>query len=175
MACSSKIVFQLQVIDKSYRQVLTPVNNSQLLLKLEILDKIRLVTFHTTETQRKCHVVTGSYQFRRNESSHDLDSQCVKMKMLVTQVCHSLDATKLQCFAVTLWNNLIITCLSSLILCTVLGLGDSTVASHHPVFVDRQSGTNAGIVGRDWTGVDVVKLFFFRPTLWQTKLERLFK
>ncbi len=34
------------VIDKSYRQVLTPVNNSQLLLKLEILDKFRLVTLH---------------------------------------------------------------------------------------------------------------------------------
>jgi hypothetical protein len=29
-----------------YRQVLTPINNSQLLLKLEILDKLRLVTFH---------------------------------------------------------------------------------------------------------------------------------
>jgi hypothetical protein len=36
--------FKLQVIDKSYRQVLPPVNNSQLLLKLEILDKLRLVT-----------------------------------------------------------------------------------------------------------------------------------
>ncbi len=32
------------VIDKSYRQVLTPVSNSQLLLKLEILDRFRLVT-----------------------------------------------------------------------------------------------------------------------------------
>jgi hypothetical protein len=31
------------VDDKSYRQVLTPINNSQLLLKLEILDKFRLV------------------------------------------------------------------------------------------------------------------------------------
>ncbi len=30
----------------SYRQVLTPVNNSQLLLRLEILDKLRLATFH---------------------------------------------------------------------------------------------------------------------------------
>jgi hypothetical protein len=37
-----------------YRQVLTPVNNSQLLLKLEILDKLRLVTFHAMATQRKC-------------------------------------------------------------------------------------------------------------------------
>ncbi len=34
------------VIDKSYRQVLTPVNNSQLLLKLEILDEFRLVTYY---------------------------------------------------------------------------------------------------------------------------------
>jgi hypothetical protein len=41
-------------------------------------NKLRLVTFHTTATQRKCNVVTGSYQFRRNESSHDLDSQSVK-------------------------------------------------------------------------------------------------
>jgi hypothetical protein len=40
------LYFRLQVIYKSYRQVLTPVNNSQLLLKLEILDKLRLVTFH---------------------------------------------------------------------------------------------------------------------------------
>jgi len=40
------LYFRLQVIDKSYRQVLTPVNSSQLLLKLEILDKFRLVTFH---------------------------------------------------------------------------------------------------------------------------------
>jgi hypothetical protein len=37
------------VIDKSYRQVLTPVNNSQLLLKLEILDKFRLVTNHNRQ------------------------------------------------------------------------------------------------------------------------------
>jgi hypothetical protein len=61
---------------KSYRQVLTPVNNSQLLLKMEILDKLRLVTFHTTATQIKFNVITGSYQFRINYSSHDLDSQC---------------------------------------------------------------------------------------------------
>jgi len=40
------LYFRLQVIHKSYRQVLTPVNNSQLLFKLEILDKLRLVTFH---------------------------------------------------------------------------------------------------------------------------------
>jgi hypothetical protein len=38
-------ILYLQIIHESYRQVLTPVNNSQLLLKLEILDKLRLVTF----------------------------------------------------------------------------------------------------------------------------------
>ncbi len=80
MAWSSDIVFQIYM---SYRQVLTSVNNSQLLLKVEILDKLRLVTFHTTATQRKCNVITGSYQFRRNESAHDLDSQSVKMKTLI--------------------------------------------------------------------------------------------
>jgi hypothetical protein len=56
----------------------TPVNNSQLLLKLEILDKLRLVTLHEMATQRKQHVVTGSYQFRRNKSSHDLKLQSVE-------------------------------------------------------------------------------------------------
>jgi hypothetical protein len=40
------------VLHKSYRQVLTPVNNLQLLLRLPILDKFRLVTFHLQATQR---------------------------------------------------------------------------------------------------------------------------
>ncbi len=61
LACSSDIVFQLQDIYKSYSKVLTPVNNSLLLLKLEILDKLRLVTFHAMATQRKCIIITGSY------------------------------------------------------------------------------------------------------------------
>jgi hypothetical protein len=70
----------------SYRQVLTPVNTSQLLLKLESLDKLRLVTFHKTITKRNCIIITGSYQFisRRNQSSHDLDSQSIGLKMLAT-------------------------------------------------------------------------------------------
>ncbi len=46
------IYFQLGDIYMSYRQELTPVNNSQLLLKLLILDKFRLVTFLLTPTQR---------------------------------------------------------------------------------------------------------------------------
>jgi hypothetical protein len=40
------LYFRLQVIYKSKRQVLTPGNISHLLLKLEILDKFRLVTFY---------------------------------------------------------------------------------------------------------------------------------
>jgi hypothetical protein len=72
------------VIYELYRQVLIPVDNSHLLLKLEILDKLKLVTFHTTATQRKCNITTGSYYFRRNESSHDFDSPRVELKMLVT-------------------------------------------------------------------------------------------
>ncbi len=43
----------LNVVDKPYRQVHTPVNNSQLLLKLGILDKFILVTNHKNTTQRK--------------------------------------------------------------------------------------------------------------------------
>jgi hypothetical protein len=44
------------VIDKSYRQVLTPVNNAQLLLKLEILDKFRLVTNHKMQHKGNCNI-----------------------------------------------------------------------------------------------------------------------
>ncbi len=44
------------VIDKSYRQVLTPVNNYQLLLKLEILDKFRLVTNHKKQHKGNCNI-----------------------------------------------------------------------------------------------------------------------
>jgi hypothetical protein len=71
------VYFRLYVSNKSYRQVLTPVNNSQLLLKLEILDKFRLVTFHKNTTQRNYNIITGSYQLRRNWSSHDLEPQSI--------------------------------------------------------------------------------------------------
>jgi hypothetical protein len=42
----SDFVFQLSVIYKLHRQVLTPIKNSQLLLKPEILDKLLPFTFH---------------------------------------------------------------------------------------------------------------------------------
>ncbi len=44
------------VIDKSYRQVLTLINNSQLLLKLEILDKFRLVTNQWFKDKGNCNI-----------------------------------------------------------------------------------------------------------------------
>ncbi len=44
------------VVDKSYRQVLTILNNSQLLLKLEILDKFRLVTNHKIQHKGICNI-----------------------------------------------------------------------------------------------------------------------
>ncbi len=57
-------LFQLSVIYKSCRQALTPVNNSQHLLKLPILDKFRLGTFHTCATQRNYNIRTGSGEMR---------------------------------------------------------------------------------------------------------------
>jgi hypothetical protein len=69
-------VFQLGVIYKSYRQVLTSIHNSQLLLKLPILDKFRLATFHTSTTQRNYSIKTDINQFRRNESTRELESGC---------------------------------------------------------------------------------------------------
>jgi len=61
---SSDSLFQLGVIYKSYRQVLTLVNNSQLFLKLEILDNLRLATFHKwqhkeTVTSELIHTSSG--------------------------------------------------------------------------------------------------------------------
>jgi len=44
------------VVDKSYRQVLTLINNTQLLLKLEILDKFRLVTNQRFKDKGNCNI-----------------------------------------------------------------------------------------------------------------------
>ncbi len=70
---SPDALFQLSVIYKSCGQALTPVNKSQHLLKLPILDKFRLGTFHTCATQRNYNIRTGIHWFMRNESSYDLD------------------------------------------------------------------------------------------------------
>jgi len=45
-------LFQLSVIYKSHREVQTLFHNSQLLLKLPILDKFRHATIHKSATQR---------------------------------------------------------------------------------------------------------------------------
>ncbi len=69
-------VFQFDVIAMSQRQVQTPIHNYQLLLKLPILDRFRLATFHESATQINYSIKTGINQFRRNKSSHDLESSC---------------------------------------------------------------------------------------------------
>ncbi len=78
------------VIDKSNRQVLTPVNNSQLLLKLGIPDKFRLVTFHRMSNTKKTFTKTGSYQFQENESCYDLELQSSLLKMDDTESTQTL-------------------------------------------------------------------------------------
>ncbi len=60
------------VFYKSFRQVLTPVDNLQHLLRLPIFIKTRLVAFHL-----QCNkeiTVTGFCQKEKSESAHDLDS-----------------------------------------------------------------------------------------------------
>ncbi len=61
---SSDTLFQLSVIYKSYRH---PINNSQLLLKLEIPDHLRLATFYKwqhkeTATLELVHTSSGETQ-----------------------------------------------------------------------------------------------------------------
>jgi hypothetical protein len=80
LAGSSNIVFQAS----SYSQVLYPCQQFTAPFKAGNSRKLRFVTFLKNTTQRNCNIITGSYQVRRNESSHDLDSQSVKVKMLIT-------------------------------------------------------------------------------------------
>jgi hypothetical protein len=85
------------VIDKSYRQVLTLISNSQLLLKLEISDKFRLVTKETA-------TFSSLDQYRRNGSSHDLEILSVNITTLAalrTQTFSLLATHKLLHFILT--------------------------------------------------------------------------
>ncbi len=76
--------FRFQVNYKSYRQVLTPITNFQLLLKLEILDELRLVTFH--KIQHKENTTFNWFNLdRRNRSSLDLEPQSIDITMLAAQ------------------------------------------------------------------------------------------
>jgi len=99
----SGALFQLRVIYMSYK-VLTPVNNFQLLLKLPILDKFRLATLHLQATQRNYN-----NWFRRNKSSHDLDSWGVIVKTIIAKRALFYSDTKHLCFVTTLWINFMIT------------------------------------------------------------------
>ncbi len=65
------------VLSTCHRQVLTPVNNFQLLLKLEILDKLKLVTFHKRQ-HKESATLKLVHTYSHNVSSHGLDSQNVE-------------------------------------------------------------------------------------------------
>jgi hypothetical protein len=68
-------IFSFQsVFYKPHRQVLTPIDNLQCLLRLPIFDMTRLVTFHLTT---KKTTLTGFYQIEKHESTHDLDLLCL--------------------------------------------------------------------------------------------------
>ncbi len=76
------------VIYKSYRQVLTPVDNLQHLLRLPIFDKTRLVAFHKTTTHR--NYTNWFLPVREKDSAHDLDSLRAVVKMIDAK-CTLLD------------------------------------------------------------------------------------
>jgi len=82
----------------SYIQVLTPVNNSQLLLMLEILDKLRLVTLkHNTQKLQHYNFSRPWFTELWTKDTHRLGTPFLLMWL------------KLWHFAVTLWYNIIIT------------------------------------------------------------------
>jgi hypothetical protein len=108
LAYSSDTLFQLSVIYKSYWQVLTHVNNSQLLLKLEILDNLRLVTLHKWQhkesaTLKLVHTSSGEMRVLMT-----LIHKVLKWRRSSPSTLHFYDAAKLWHFIATLWINLII-------------------------------------------------------------------
>ncbi len=78
---------------KSYRQVLTPVDNLQCLLRLPIINKTRLVAFHKKVRQR--NYTNWFLPDRENESAHDLDSLHAVSKTIITKCSLQTDDTKL--------------------------------------------------------------------------------
>ncbi len=80
---------------KSYRQVLTPVDKLQHLLKLPIFDKTRLVAFHKKVRQR--NYTNWLLPERENKSAHDLDSLWALTKMIITKCSPQTYDAKLQC------------------------------------------------------------------------------
>jgi hypothetical protein len=80
----SRLLFSASsVIYKSYRQVLTPVDNLQRLLRLPIFDKTTLIAFHKTSTQR--NYTNWFFPVRESESAHDFDSLRAIMKTIVAK------------------------------------------------------------------------------------------
>jgi hypothetical protein len=80
----------------SYRQVLTPVNNSQLLLKLEILDKLRLVTFH--KQQHKESATLELVHTSKRETQVLMTLTYKTSKTFVTKCVPFLQQVKAQAF-----------------------------------------------------------------------------
>ena len=78
---------------KSYRQVLTPIDNLQCLLRLPTYDKTRLVAFHKKVGQR--NYTNWHLPDKENESAHDLDSFRVIMKTIITKRSLQTDDAKL--------------------------------------------------------------------------------
>jgi hypothetical protein len=100
------------VIGKSYRQVVNQVNNSQLLLKLEILDKFRLSS--NCKIQHKenllhylVHTSSGEMGVLMTFLNHRaLTKQCSQLTCIVI---FSSTVHKLWHFAAAVLNNVVIT------------------------------------------------------------------
>jgi hypothetical protein len=73
--------FWLQDIYKSYRQILNEILNFQLLLKREILDKLRLVTSYKMQYKENT-TFDWLNPDRRNGNSLDLEPQSVDIATL---------------------------------------------------------------------------------------------
>ncbi len=89
--CSEKYVWLLNslftafyVIDKSYRHELTPHQQFAAPFKAGNSRQVQTYYIPQNTTQRNCNIISGSYQLRRNGSSHDLEPQSVDVKKLPT-------------------------------------------------------------------------------------------
>jgi hypothetical protein len=100
-------IYQIfNVFDKSYRQVLTLIDNSQLLLKLENSDLLQTYSSNSKETA----TFSSWHLYRRNGSSHDLLSvNAMTLAALRAQMFTLLAMHKLLCFVLAEWNNAVIT------------------------------------------------------------------
>ncbi len=108
LAYSSDISFQLHIIYMSCRQVLTPVNNVQLLSKLEILDKLRLVTFHKQQHKESATLELVHTSSRETWVLMTLTQKALKMKTLIPECTLFLRHHETQMFHSYLWINLIV-------------------------------------------------------------------